>query len=113
MEGVMNMPEPVSERLNRLDDLVKKLRAEFRVNQLTECAEDLAAYECDAVSAYRQRLLVVAFPEQTSEVDTVIKVCSETDIPIFSWGAGAGLSGGALVREDGVFLSTAQMSLIE
>ena len=109
----MNMPEPVSERLSRRDDLVNKLRAVFRVNQLTECAEDLAAYKCDAVSAYRQRLLVVAFPEQTSEVAAVIKVCSETDIPIFSWGAGAGLSGGALVYEDGVVLSTAQMSLIE
>ena len=110
----MNMPEPVSERLNRRADLVKKLRAVFRVNQLTECAEDLAAYKCDAVSAYRQRLLVVAFPEQTSEVAAVIaviKVCSETDIPIFSWGAGP--LRGILVREDGVVLSTAQMSLIE
>ena len=92
---------------------MKKLRAVFRVNPLIGCAEALAAYECDAVSAYRQRLLVIAFPEQTSEFAAVIKVCSETDIPIFSWGAGAGLSGGALVYEDGVVLSTAQMSLIE
>gem|GEM_PF-5613204 len=40
----MNIPEPVAEWLNRRDDLMKKLRAVFRVNQLTERAEDLAEY---------------------------------------------------------------------
>ncbi len=112
----MNMPKSVVDRLNRRDDMMKVLRALFRVNQLIERPEDLAAYECDAVSVCSQQLLSVAFPEQTSEVAAVIaviKVCSETDIPIASWGAGAGLSRGALVYEDGVVLSTTQMSLIE
>ena len=112
-EGVMNMSESVAERLNRRDDLMKRLRAVFRVNQLIERAEDIAAYEYDAVSAYRQRPLAVAFSEQTSEVAAVIKVCAEPDIPIVPWGAVTGLSGGALVRQDGVVLSTARMSSIE
>ena len=43
-EFVMNIPEPVAEWLNRRDDLMKKLRAVFRVNQLIERAEDLAEY---------------------------------------------------------------------
>jgi len=109
----MNIPEPVAEWLNRRDDLMKKLRAVFRVNQLTERAEDLAAYECDAVSAYPQRPLVLAFPEQTSEVVAVIKVCADLDISILPWGADTGLFVGALVHEDCVVLSKARMSPIE
>ena len=34
------------------------------------------------------------------------------DIPIVPWGAGTGLSGGALPREDGVVLSTARMRAV-
>ena len=107
----MNVPESVVDWLNRRDDMM--LRTVFRVNQLIERLEALAAYECDAVSACSQRLLAVAFPEQTSEVAAVIEVCAEPSIPIVPWGAGSGLSGGALVREDCVDLSTVRMSSIE
>ena len=107
------MPESVVDRLNRRDNVMEMLRAVFRVNQLMKRPEDLAAYECDAVSACSQRLLAVAFPEQTSEVAAVIKVCAEPDVPIVPWGAGTGLSGGVLVREDGVLLSTARIIPIE
>lgn len=106
----MNLPEPVAERLDRRDELVNKLGDVLRADQLIARPEDLAAYECDAVSAYRQRPLAVALPEETSEVAAVIKVCAELDIPIVPWGAGTGLSGGALAREDGVVLSTARMN---
>ena len=107
------MLEHVAERLNRRDGLVKRIRAVFRVNQLIEYAEDLAVYEYNAVSAYRQWLLAVAFPEQTSEVAVVIKVCAEPGIPIVPWGAGSGPYRNTLIREDGVILSTARMSPIE
>ena len=109
----MSMPESVVDRLNCRDNVMKMLRAVFRVNQLMKRPEDLAAYECDAVSACSQRLLAVAFPEQTSEFAAAIKVCAEPGIPVVPWGAGSGLSGDALVREDGVDLSTARMSSIE
>ena len=107
------MPELVSERLNRCENLVKKLRVLLGVNQFIRRAEDFTASECDAFSAYLQWLLAVAFPEQTSEVIAVIKVCAEPDIPIVPWDAGTGLSGGALIREDGVVLSTLRMNPIE
>ena len=86
----MNLPEPVAERLDRRDELVNKLGHVLRADQLIARPEDLAAYECDAVSAYRQRPLAVALPEETSEVAAVIKVCAELDIPIVPWGAGYG-----------------------
>ena len=109
----MNMPESVVDRLNCRDDMTKMLRAVFGLNQLIERPEDLIAYECDAISSCSQRLLAVAIPEQTSEVAAVIKVCAEPGISIVPWGVGSGLSGVALVREDGVDLSTARMSFIE
>ena len=108
----MNLPEPVVERLGRRDELVGKLRAVLREDQLIHHPEDLAAYECDAVSAYRQRPLAVVLPEAAGEVAAVIEVCGQLDIPIVPWGAGTGLSGGALAREDGIVLSTARMNRV-
>ena len=105
----MNLPEAVPERLARRGELLKKMRAVLREDQLVHRDEDLVAYECDALSAYRQRPMLVALPETTQEVAAVIKTCSELDIPFVPWGAGTGLSGGALPREDGVVLSTARM----
>ena len=63
----MNLPEPVAERLDRRDELVNKLGHVLRADQLIARPEDLAAYECDAVSAYRQRPWAVALPEETGD----------------------------------------------
>ena len=87
----MNLPEAVPERLARRGELLKKMRAVLREDQLVHRDEDLVAYECDALSAYRQRPMMVALPETTQEVAAVLKTCSELDIPIVPWGAGTGL----------------------
>ncbi len=108
----MNVPEPVPERLKRRDALIDALRAALRTDQLIHREEDLVAYECDAVSAYRQRPLCVALPESGDEVSAVLNACAKLDIPIVPWGAGTGLSGGALPRADGIVLSTARMNKV-
>lgn len=105
----MNLPTPDKTRFARRKALVDRLRKDLRGDQIIHRREDLVAYECDALSAYRQRPMLVTLPDNTAQVAAVLKACSALDIPIVPWGAGTGLSGGALPREDGVVLSTARL----
>ena len=56
--------------------------------------------------------MLVTLPDNTAQVSAVLKACSALDIPIVPWGAGTGLSGGALPRPDGVVLSTARLNQV-
>ncbi len=105
----MNLPEPDKSRLGRCKELIALLREDLQADQIIDRSEDLAVYECDALSAYRQRPMLVTLPDNTAQVSAVLKACCALDIPIVPWGAGTGLSGGALPREDGVVLSTARL----
>ncbi len=75
-------------------------------------AEDLRPYECDGLSAYRRLPLVVTLPETIDQVQTIVRICHEQRIPVIARGAGTGLSGGALPREDAVLLSLARLNKI-
>ena len=108
----MNLPEPDESRIARRSALVALLRKDLRDDQIIHHSEDLVAYECDALSAYRQRPMLVTLPDNTAQVSAVLKACSALDIPIVPWGAGTGLSGGALPRPDGVVLSTARLNQV-
>ena len=61
-------------------------------------AEDLANYEYDG-SIDKARPDLVAFPESTAQVVSLVKLAHERGIPITGRGAGTGLSGGAIARE--------------
>jgi len=71
-------------------------------------AEDLAPYECDGLSAYRAVPLVVALPETIEQVQDILALCYQHQVPVVARGAGTGLSGGALPHEQGVLLSLAK-----
>ncbi len=70
--------------------------------------EDLHPYECDGLSAYRNLPLAVALPETIEQVQAILKLCYELDVPVVARGAGTGLSGGALPLSDGILLSLAK-----
>ena len=74
--------------------------------------EDLKPYECDGLSAYRAIPLVVALPETIEQVQRVLTLCHEHQVPVVARGAGTGLSGGALPHEQGVLLSLAKFKNI-
>lgn len=75
-------------------------------------AEDLRPFECDGLSAYRRLPLLVALPETVEQVQGVLRVCHRLRIAVVARGAGTGLSGGALPREDAVLLSLARFNRI-
>ena len=75
-------------------------------------AEDTVPFECDGLTAYRARPLVVALPETYEQVQAVLKTCHAMNVPVVARGAGTGLSGGAMPHTLGVTLSLARFNQI-
>ncbi len=74
--------------------------------------EDTTPYECDGLTAYRQRPLMVVLPETSDQVQAVLKICFAMNVPVVARGAGTGLSGGAMPHKLGVTLSLAKFNKI-
>jgi len=74
--------------------------------------EDTTPYECDGLTAYRQRPLCVALPETYEQVQAVLRACHRLEVPVVARGAGTGLSGGAMPHGQGVTLSLAKFNRI-
>ncbi|MFG6430741.1 FAD-linked oxidase C-terminal domain-containing protein [Roseateles sp. LYH14W] len=74
--------------------------------------EQTTPYECDGLTAYRQRPLAVALPESEAQVAAVLKACHALGVPVVARGAGTGLSGGAMPHELGVTLALAKFNQI-
>ncbi len=72
----------------------------------------LAAFDGDALTAYRQSPLVCVLPRTKEQVAAVLKFASQTGVPIVPRGAGTSLSGGALPRADGILLGLSRMNRI-
>ncbi|OYU79603.1 MAG: hypothetical protein CFE45_28635, partial [Burkholderiales bacterium PBB5] len=45
-------------------------------------AEDTVPYECDGLTAYRQRPLLVALPETEDQVAVVLRACHGLGVPV-------------------------------
>jgi glycolate oxidase len=113
----MNAPEPVGtaaspDRAARQREAVAALSAVLPAHALLWQSEDTTPYECDGLTAYRQRPLVVALPETEAQVAAVLKACHALALPVVARGAGTGLSGGALPHALGVTLSLAKFNKI-
>ena len=74
--------------------------------------EDTTPYECDGLTAYRQRPLCVALPETYEQIQAVLRTCHRMNVPVVARGAGTGLSGGAMPHSQGVTLSLAKFNKI-
>jgi glycolate oxidase len=85
-----------SERAARQAEVVAALRAHVPAHALLWQSEDTTPYECDGLTAYRQRPLVVCLPETDAQVQAVLKACHAVQVPVVARGAGTGLSGGAM-----------------
>ena len=100
------------ERADRQAQVVQSLKAIIAPHALLWNNEDTTPYECDGLTAYRQRPLVVVLPETYAQVQAVLKTCHALDVPVVARGAGTGLSGGAMPHKLGVTLSLAKFNKI-
>ena len=104
--------QPLLERSERQAQVVSALQAVLPTHALLWNNEDTTPYECDGLTAYRERPLVVALPETYEQVQAVLKTCHALLVPVVARGAGTGLSGGAMPHKLGVTLSLAKFNKI-
>jgi glycolate oxidase len=104
--------EPGLDRQARLRQLVAALSPLLPAHALLHQAEQTTPYECDGLTAYRQRPLAVALPETEAQVAAVLKACHRLGVPVVARGAGTGLSGGAMPHEAGLTLALAKFNRI-
>ncbi len=108
----MTSPHDPQHRSARQAQVVQALQAHLPPHALLWQSEDTVPYECDGLTAYRQRPLVVALPETEAQVQDVLRACHALGVPVVARGAGTGLSGGAMPDAMGVTLSLARFNRI-
>src|SRR4029453_13020005 len=110
----MNAPQEITrlERAERQSQVVRALQTALPADALLWQTEDTTPYECDGLTAYRQRPLAVALPETENQVQAVLQICHSIGVPVVARGAGTGLSGGAMPHALGVTLSLAKFNAI-
>jgi glycolate oxidase len=74
--------------------------------------EQLAAYESDAVTAFRTRPLGVAIPETEEEVIALVRLCRQESLPYVARGSGTSFSGGSLPVANGVVIALNRLNHI-
>ena len=113
----MNAPTASNEQqrlkqAERQAQVVAALKGLLPGHALLWTSEDTTPYECDGLTAYRQRPLCVALPETYEQVQAVLRACHQLEVPVVARGAGTGLSGGAMPHGQGVTLSLAKFNRI-
>lgn len=92
--------------------LLAALRELLPDMEVLHTQEDLKPYECDGLSAYTTTPMLVVLPERIEQVERLLKLCYQRNVPVVARGAGTGLSGGALPLTQGVLLVMARFKHI-
>ena len=111
MNATAPSPE-LQQRQARQAQVVAALRPLLPAHALLWQSEDTTPFECDGLTAYRERPLIVALPESYAQVQALLETCHALDVPVVARGAGTGLSGGAMPHAMGVTLSLAKFNKI-
>ena len=98
------MPKIDRKLMARKKEVVADLKKIIKVENIIDHDDEKRPFETDALSAYKQKPLLVVFPENTNEVSEILKYCSQKRIKVVPRGAGTGLAGGALPLADCILL---------
>ena len=108
----MLMPKPDADVIERRQTIIDAMRAIVAADGIIVDEDELIAYDCDGLMAYRQPPLMVVLPETTEQVSKILKYCHDNSVKIVPRGAGTGLSGGALPLADGITLGLGKFKRI-
>ncbi len=108
----MLMPEPDQESLAKRKEIVAALRRIVPGEGVIAAEDELRAYECDALSAYRAVPMAVVLPSTVEQVSAVLQLCDKERIKVVPRGAGTSLSGGSLPLQDGIVLGMGKFNRI-
>jgi len=107
----LQLSPPDPDILSRRAEIIARLSALVPDGVVADEA-GLAAFDGDALTAYRQPALVCVLPKTKEQVAAVLALTAEMGVPIVPRGAGTSLSGGALPRGDGILLALTRMNRI-
>ncbi len=110
--SMIAMPKPDQKVLDNRDTIIENLKSILPEDAVIEAYEQLRAYECDALLAYKGTPLAVVLPRTTEEVSEIMKVCSRFKVPVVPRGSGTSLAGGALPTEDAVVIGVGRMNKV-
>jgi glycolate oxidase len=96
----------------RQSEVATALRQVLPADIVLSRDEELHPYECDGLSVFRQKPMLVVLPRTEEEVRQVLITCRRLAVPVVARGAGTGLSGGSTPHESGVLLCLARLNQI-
>lgn len=97
---------------DKIFSVVPGLRRLLGTERVLSAAADLMVYECDGFVIEKNSPDVVVFPESTSEVAEIVKICLDADVSFIPRGAGTSLAGGCLPINGGVMIVMTRMKQI-
>lgn len=92
--------------------VIQELKQALPNEAVIDDVEQCSPYECDGLSAYRQKPMAVVLPANVDEVKTALRICKKHRVAVITRGSGTGLAGGALPLADGVVLGLSKMNQI-
>jgi len=106
------MPKVDRKLIARKEEVANDLKKIIKNENILYDEDETRPFETDALTAYKQKPLIVAFPENTKEVSKILSYCNQHRIKVVPRGAGTGLSGGALPMADSVLLCLGKFNKI-
>ncbi|HVS51855.1 MAG TPA: FAD-linked oxidase C-terminal domain-containing protein [Opitutaceae bacterium] len=91
---------------------LRRLEALLPAERFLRGAAQLAAYESDALTAFRARPLAVVVPETADEVIALVRFCRDEKLPFVARGSGTSLSGGSLPIAGGIVIALNRLDKI-
>ena len=95
-----------------VDALVDRLREIVGEDGLVTDPVARLTYESDALTHLRIEPGAVVLPESVKQVQDVVRLCHETNVPFVARGHGTGLSGGALPASEGVLIALTRLNRV-
>ena len=99
-------------QMSRAAALIARLEAICGSDYVLTHPHALATYRSDGLAHLRQMSVAAVLPGSAEEVQAVVALCHEAQIPWVARGAGTGLSGGALPVHDGLLIVLSRLRRI-
>ena len=85
-------------------DVVSQLESIVGPEGLVLTAEGRMVYECDMHTFYKGAPDAVALPVRAEQVQAIVRICRQAQVPIVPRGSGTGLIGGAMAPQGGLMV---------
>jgi len=96
-----------------MNEIIRKIENIVGNENVKVDRDEIEKYAKDETSSVKESFpLAVVFPTNTEQVSEIMKLANQYGIPVTPRGAGTGLSGGAIPKENGIVLSFEKMNHI-